>query len=103
MRHSLLDGFASALQILGEIARVEIRLYGHHAATDVHTDRSRDDRTLGRDHAADRGAYAPVDVWHRGDPFENERKLRNIYQLLTRLIFKRHALGPRFDGYALLG
>ena len=60
----------------------------HHAAADVDADRGRDDRALGRDHAADGRADAPVDVGHHRDVRVDERptfltigdpRLKNFY------------------------
>ena len=103
VRNSLFDRRTNPLQILGEIAGGQLGLHGHHAAADVHADGRRDDRALGRDHAADRSADAPVDVRHGGDPLENERQLRHVEQLLARLRFQRHSLGPGLDGHTLFG
>src|SRR2546429_9063693 len=77
-------------------------LDGHHAAADVHADRSGNDRALGGNNASYRGTDTPMHVRHGGHPLENERELGDVPKLCPGLVFERHALGPRLDGHALL-
>lgn len=82
---------------------MRLRLHRHHSATDIDADRSRDDRALRRDHASHGRPDTPVNVRHRGDPFEDEGKLGGISQLLTRLIlqldtFVQALIGTPFSG-----
>src|SRR5260370_28986333 len=101
MRSSGCDGAANALQTVGKTARVESGLNRDHAAADVHTDSSRNNRALCGDHAANGGANAPVNVGHGRNPFEDERKLCDVQELLARLVFERHAPGPGLDRHAI--
>ena len=101
VRHSLLNRRADTLQIVRKIARVQVRLHGHHAAADVHAHCRRNDRALRRDHAAYRRANAPVHVRHGRNPLENKRKLRHVQKLLPRLLFDRYAARPALDRRAL--
>ena len=102
MRHRFFDGRANRVQIVGEIARVQVRLHCHHAAADIHSHRCRNDRALRRNHAPHRRADAPVHVRHGGNPFVDERQFRHIHQLLPRLIFELHTLRPCFDGRSIV-
>jgi hypothetical protein len=44
MRHRLLNGCADAVQIVRQMVGVHGSLHRHHAAANVHIDRSRNDR-----------------------------------------------------------
>jgi hypothetical protein len=102
VRHSHLDGFAHRLQIVRQLAGIEAGSHGHHAATDIDTHRSRNNRTLGRDHAAHCCTDSPVHIGHCGDPLKYERHLRSIEQLLACLILHRYTHRPGLYRYALL-
>ena len=80
-----------------------VQAHGHHAAADVYTDCSRNDRAVSGDDAPDRRAHAPMHVGHRGDVFVDERQRRDIAQLLERGFFHGHAARPRFDRLARPG
>src|SRR5882724_9221503 len=99
MRNCLFDRAADALQMVRQITRIQIRLYGHHAATNVHANGGRDDRAFRGNDAADSCSDAPVHVRHGRNPLEDEGKLRNVQKLLARLFFQWDALGPGFDWY----
>src|SRR5205807_5846437 len=81
VRHRSLNRGANSLQVIWEIAGIQTGLNRHHAATDVHANSGRDDRTFGRDHTSNGCADSPMNVGHRSDPFEDERKLRRIQRL----------------------
>src|SRR3974390_3712850 len=102
VRNSFFDGGANRVEVIGQIARVEVCLHRHHPAADIDTDCGRNDRALRWDHTAYRRANAPVDIWHGRDPLKNERELCYVQELLTSLAFELHSLGPRFDGRTLL-
>ena len=74
----LFDRAANALQMVRQIARVQIRLYGHHAATNVHTNGGRDDGAFRGNDAANRCSDAPVNVRHGRNPLEDKGKLRDV-------------------------
>src|SRR2546430_2434829 len=95
--HGFFNGGADALQIVRKIARIQVGLDGHHAAADVHADRSGNDRALGGNNASYRGTDTPMHVRHGGHPLENERELGDVPKLCPGLVFERHALGPRLD------
>ena len=71
-------------RLSGRSLALQRGLHRHHAAADVDADRRRDDRALGRDHAADGRADAPMHVRHRRHPLVDERQLRDVAQLLVR-------------------
>src|SRR5580658_5233839 len=102
VRYSLLDCSANALQIVRQVARVEVGLYRHHAATNVHAHGGRNNGTLCRNDTAHGRPNAPVHIGHSGNPLENEGELRDIQELLTSLIFELHSLRPGLDRHTLL-
>ena len=73
---------AAAPRLSGRSAARERGLARHHAAADVHADGGRNDRALGRDHAADGRADADVHVRHDGDVLVDERQPRRLRELL---------------------
>src|SRR5215469_1592754 len=103
VRYGFLDGGAHRMEIVGQIACVEVGLYGHHAATDVDSHRGRNNGALRGDHTTYRRANAPMHVRHGGNPLKNERKLCNVKELLTSLVFELHSFRPRLNPDALLG
>ena len=90
------------LQVVGQVARTQARLNRHHAASDVHAHSRGNNRSLGGNHAAHRRPDAPMHVGHGRNPLKDKRHLRGIEQLLARLIFDRHTLGPGFHRDALV-
>ena len=103
MRHGSFNRRPNAMQIVRQIARVETGLNGHHPAAYIHANRGRNDCALRRNHAADGRPHSPMDVRHGRDPFEDERKLRDIQELLARRVLKGYAFRPRFHWQAALG
>ena len=101
--HGGFNGRANGMEIIGEIAGIEVGLHGHHAATNVDADGGGNDGALGRDDATDSGANAPMDVGHGGDPFVDEGKLGDVEELLASLILEGNTFGPRFDGRRVVG
>src|SRR5437867_10002300 len=91
MRYGLLNCFANVLQALGQIAGIQSRLNGHHAASDIDTHSGGNDCSFGRNNAADGGSDPPMHVGHPRNPTKHEGQLRPIQQLCLCL---------RFDGYA---
>src|SRR3546814_3121605 len=61
MRHCGLDGKADRTKIVGQARGRQVGTGGHHATTNIHTHRRRDDRLAGGNHAPDRGSHAPID------------------------------------------
>src|ERR1700740_1892157 len=58
MWNGFFNGRADTLEIVRKVTRVQIRLHSHHAAADVHSHSSGDNRALGGNHAANRGPIA---------------------------------------------
>ena len=98
MRHGLFDRRAQRPQVIGQIARTQRGLGGHHSATDIHTDSGGDDCLDGGNHGPDGCADSQMHVGHCGDVFEHHRQLRRIGELLERFVFHGHALGPHLHG-----
>src|SRR5665213_80671 len=96
-RDHLLDRGAYAAQIAREIFGTEGELRGDHAATDVDADRSRNDRTDRRDHAADRRALADVYIRHHRDVAVDEREQRHVLDLTARAGVELDAANPGLD------
>ena len=94
VRNRSLNRCANSLQIIREITGIQTGLNRHHAATDVHANSGRDDCAFGWDHTSNGCADSPMNVGHRSDPFEDERKLRGIQELLARGVFKGNAFRP---------
>ena len=67
----------------GEVVGGELGADGHHPAADVHADRRRDDRALGRDDRADGRALAQVRVGHQRQVRVDERHRRGALGLLA--------------------
>ena len=63
--HCLLNCRAKAVQIFEPMVRMQRSLHGHHAAANIHANRSRNDCARGRNHAAHGRADAPMQVGHR--------------------------------------
>ena len=103
VRHRSLNRSANSLQVIRKIAGIQTGLDRHHAAADVHANGGRNDRAFGRDHTANGCADSPMNVRHRSDPFEDERKLRGIQELLARCVFQRNALRPGFHRHPFSG
>ena len=103
MRDRLLDRRPDLFQVVGQVTGFQAGLDRHHAAADIDADGGRNDRTFGRNHAADRRADALVDVRHRGNPLEDERKVGGINELLAGGLFELDAFGPGFDRHAAIG
>ena len=77
VRHGALDRRAQrARGRRAARSRVSDGAHRHHAAADVHAHRGRDDRALGRDHAADGRAVAEWPSGIDGDPPVDERQPR---------------------------
>jgi hypothetical protein len=103
MRDGGLDGEAERLEIIGQLVGAQRGLDRHHAAADIDPHGGRDDRLAARDHAADGGALAGVDVGHHGDPLVNERQGGDAAELVLGLGFERDAVGPGLDRHVLGG
>src|SRR5690606_7782562 len=61
---------------------------------DVHADRGRNDRALGRNHRAHRGTLAEMHVRHDRDVTGKDRQLGDVAQLLDRVPIDLDARGP---------
>src|SRR5260370_41414439 len=59
VRNCFFNGAANALEIVRKIARVQVRLHGHHSATNVHSDGRWNNRALRGNDAANSSADAP--------------------------------------------
>ena len=84
-------------EIIRKIRSPEIGTMSHHTTTDVHTNRSRYDRTLRRYHRPNRSAHSPVNIRHDSHMLVNEGHLCDVIKLGPRLIFYRHAIYPSLD------
>ena len=100
VRHRAFDRAAQPRERIRQVGCRQRRARGHHPAADVDADRGRNDRALGRNHAADR-RLAEVDVRHHRDVAEDERHLRGVAQLGARLVFNGHALRPHLHRLAV--
>ncbi|MCY1371040.1 hypothetical protein D9M69_581670 [compost metagenome] len=96
-RHVALDLVADVQQAVGQILRLERQTHGVHAAPEVHTNGSGNDRLVGRDHAADGRPLASMHVRHQGDTVaSDERQASQVLGLLQRLVL--NVVGPNLDG-----
>ncbi len=100
MRHGVLDGIAQAMQVVRQVAGVQRRARGDHAAADIHTHRSGNDCANRGNDAADGRALAQVHVRHNCQVLEDERHLGRVEQLLAGIVFDRYAVGPQLDRLA---
>ena len=103
MRNGRLNRRTDVLQVVRQLARGKARLHGHHPAADIDTHSRRNDCALGGNHAANRRADAPMNIGHRRNPLEDERKLRHVEQLLAGLVFELYSVGPGLDRHTVLG
>src|SRR5271167_1894565 len=101
--HGFFDSGANGMQVVWQIACVQVCLNCHHAAPDVNADGGGNNRALRRDHAAHGCANAPVHIRHGRNPLEDEGQLGHVEELLARGVFQRNALDPGLDRDALLG
>jgi len=97
VRHGLFNRAADVAQIVRQMVRVQSRLHGHYAATNIDSDSRRNDRALGRDNAPHGRADPPMHVRHRGDPFVDEGQLSDVQELLLSFVLQLHAFRPGFD------
>ena len=103
MRNGFFDRRPYPTQIIRQLIRAQRRLHRHHAAADIHSDRRRNNRALGRNHTPHRRSDPPMHIRHRRHPFINKRQSRHIAQLLLRHRLDGNALGPGFDRNAVFG
>ena len=97
MRHRRLDRGANTGKVVRQVACDERSTRGHHAAANVDADRSRDHRAFSRDHRSDGRADPHMHVGHGRNMLEDERHLRRLGQLLTRLVVNGDTAGPHLD------
>lgn len=70
---------------------------GHHAATDINANRSRDDSAFGRNNRSNGRAHSPMAIRHDGDVLMDERHRRHIIKLSARLLLDLYAVDPSLD------
>jgi hypothetical protein len=99
--NGLFDDRAQRLEAVRQVVAGQRGADGAHATADVDPDGSRNDRALGRDHRAHRGALAEMDIGHDRHVLVDERQPGHVVQLLQGGVFDRHATGPRLDRRAL--
>ena len=100
VRDGCFDCRTKSRKVIRQIARGEACLDRHHAAADVHADRCRDDRALGRNHRADRRSHPPMAVGHDREVLVDEGQQRDIVKLLTGFVLYLDALRPCLDRHA---
>src|SRR6266404_757093 len=91
VRNGFFDGGPNSVEVIGQVACVEVGLHRHHAAADIDTDSGRNNGALRWDDATYRRPHAPVHIGHGGNPLEDEGELRDIQELLTSLVFELHS------------
>ena len=103
VRHGLLQCRAHMPEAVRQIVRGERGAHRHHPAADVHANRRRDDRALGRDHRADGRALAVMHVRHHREPLVDERHGCRVEKLPLRALIHRHAARPHLHRRAMFG
>ena len=97
VRYCGFDRGAQRAEAIGQFRCPDIGPDRRHAAADVDADRGGDDRTHGRNDAADRRPHSPMHVRHDRDMLMDKRQARDILDLLARGVLDRHAARPRLD------
>ena len=103
VRNCLLDSATYGVEVVGQVDAVSVVLDRHHSATDVDSDRRRDDRSARGDDASDGCADTRVDIRHDSDPLVDEREARDVAKLTLGLGLERDPTGPRLNGNTPLG
>ncbi len=103
VRHRLLNGRANAMQIIGQVARLQRGSNSAHAATDVNAHSRGHNGSPGWHDGAHGGAQAPVHIRHGGNPLINEGQARRVDELGARFVFEFDAVNPRLDRRGIFG
>jgi hypothetical protein len=80
-RNRALDRSEQTVQVVGKIARGDVRGNRRHAAAEVDADRGRDDGAVGWDDRADGGAHADMGIGHERDVARNDGQARRAMGL----------------------